>query len=377
MDTFSKRKILFLIPTLGGGGAERVLVNLVNNLDFNKYDITVQTIFKAGVNARYLKPQIEFKEGKIKQFRGNTFLMKLLPPKCLYKMIVKKQYDVAISYLEGPTARIISGCPFESSKLINWIHCTFKSEKEVSLGFRSLSEARTYYTRFDAHAYVSDNVRQQFLKFLPNLKDNSVIYNTNEDDKIRSLASETVLDYDFSGKRTIISVGRLIPVKGYERLIKAHAKCVQEGLAHHLLIVGEGELRKSLQSLAERIGVSDTVHMIGFEDNPYKYLSKSDLFVCSSYSEGFSTAVTEAFILGKPVVMTMISGSIEQCGKNNEYGIVVENSEDGIYQGMMEMLSNEKVLNHYKNKSSERGQLFSKTNTVKSVERLIDSLIEI
>ena len=75
-----KKKILFLIPTLGGGGAERVLVNLVNGLDKSKYDLTVQTLFKAGINASYLNGDIKLIEGKIKQFSGNILLMKMFRP---------------------------------------------------------------------------------------------------------------------------------------------------------------------------------------------------------------------------------------------------------------------------------------------------------
>lgn len=376
MNENSRKKVLFLIPTLGGGGAEKVLVNLVNNLDVNRYDVTVQTIFMAGVNAQFLKSHIKLKQGKLKQFRGNSHLMKLFSPRFLYRWIVGKQYDVAISYLEGPSARIISGCPFESSKLINWIHCTFKSEKEVRLGFRSGAEARAYYSRFDAHAYVSKRVLQQFLKFLPDLKNNNVIYNTNEDDKIRILAEEEVTDYDFSGKKTIVSAGKLVQNKGYERLIKAHVRCIHEGMPHHLLIVGEGDLRNSLQNMVEKMGAGATVHLMGYRANPYKYLSKSDMFVCSSFSEGFSTAVTEALILGKPVVTTLVSGATEQCGENNEYGIVVENSENGLYLGIKELLSDEKKMKHYEEMSKRRGQLFSKSNTVRSVENLIDSLCD-
>ena len=376
MNKSSRKKVLFLIPTLGGGGAEKVLVNLVNNLDINKYDVTVQTIFRAGVNAQFLKPHINLKQGRLKQFRGNTYLMKLFTPRFLYRWIVAKQYDVAISYLEGPTARIISGCPFEGSKLVSWIHIEMKNRKQVFHNFRSISETESCYSRYDANVYVAKQVRDDFLKFLPNLTNNHVIYNTNENEKIRKLAKEEVKDFDFSKVKTIVAVGRLLASKGFERLIKAHARCINDGYNHHLLIIGEGEFRNRLQMLVGSIGCSETVHMIGYRENPYKYIAKANLFVCSSFREGFSTAVTEAFILGKPVVTTLVSGATEQCGENNEYGIVVENSEEGIYLGIKEMLSDEEKMKHYEEMSKKRGLFFSKSNTVSSVEKLIDSLCE-
>ena len=105
-----KKKILFLIPNLAHGGAERVLVNLANNLDSQKYDVTVQTLFNVGVNRQYLQPHVHYVPGYKKHIRGTTTLMKLFSPRLLYKFWIKENYDVLISYLEGPTSRIIAGC---------------------------------------------------------------------------------------------------------------------------------------------------------------------------------------------------------------------------------------------------------------------------
>ena len=81
------KKVLFLIPNLGGGGAERVLVNLLNNLDKTKYDVTVRTLFKSNVNAKYLKSDVKYIEGKLKQFRGNIHILKLFSPKFFILLI--------------------------------------------------------------------------------------------------------------------------------------------------------------------------------------------------------------------------------------------------------------------------------------------------
>ena len=120
--------------------------------------------------------------------------------------------------------------------------------------------------------------------------------------------------------------------------------------------------------------LQDTYTLLGFRDNPYKYVAKCDLFVCSSLREGFSTAVTESLVVGTPVVSTLCSGSQELLGYNNEYGLVVENSEDGIYNGMKKLLEDRELLAYYKEKASERGSFFSKEKTVKAVEDMIDSL---
>ena len=113
-----KKKILFLIPNLSYGGAERVLVNLVNNLNKNKYDITVQTLFDEGVNKKYLSQEVKYKTWGKHQFKGNSLLLSILPRKILYRFIVKERYDIVISFLEGPTTWILSGCPCQNTKKI-------------------------------------------------------------------------------------------------------------------------------------------------------------------------------------------------------------------------------------------------------------------
>ena len=370
----SKKKVLFLIPTLGGGGAERVLVNLVNGMNLGKYEITIQSIFKAGVNSDFVNPHITLKQGKIKQFRGSSFLLSLLPSKLAYKYVVKDHYDIAVSYLEGPSSRIISGCPFDDSKKVGWIHCVHKNSEEVYHSFISKKDAEKCYYAFDAMAYVSQRVKNDFLQYFPSLKRNEVIHNTNDDSKILSMANEEVSDVIFSNTVNVVSVGRLIPVKGYERLIDAHARLIKEGVMHHVYIIGAGGMEINLRQQIKALEVESTFHLVGFQKNPYKYVNKADLFICSSYSEGFSTAVTEALILGKPVISTDVSGAKEMLGDNNEYGVVVENSTDGIYEGLKEMLQSTEKLNYYTRQAELRGLVFSKANAIQEVEHLLDTL---
>ena len=130
------KKILFLIHDLGHGGAEKVLVNLVNNMDPKQFDITVMALFGGGVNAQFLKPHIRYRVVFPRPFRGNSHIMKLLSPKALHKWFIKERYDIEVSYLEGPSARIISGCPHKDTKRLCWIHCTMATPEETALGFR-------------------------------------------------------------------------------------------------------------------------------------------------------------------------------------------------------------------------------------------------
>lgn len=370
------KKILFLIPSLGGGGAERVLVNLVNNLDKTKYDVTVQTVFDVGVNREYLENHITYVSGVNKQFPGNTKVLKFLSPKSLYQIIVKKHYDIVVSYLEGPTARIIAGCPYENSKLVSWIHVEQHSIHGAAYSFRSAKEAKRCYERYDRTICVAETVKSDFLSIFPSIKECQVLYNTNEDSQIGVQAHEPINNGVFSDEINIISVGRLRTEKGYDRLIKAHKRLLEQGLKHHIYILGTGTEEDNLKKLMHECGVETTFHLLGFHTNPYKYVSKADLFVCSSRREGFSTAVTEALIMGIPVVSTLCSGAEELLGYNSEWGIVTENSEEGVFDGLYRMLTTPGLLEEYREKAKERGKFFSKDNTVKAVESMFDNLLK-
>lgn len=366
------KKVMFLIPNLGGGGAERVLVNLVNNLDKTKYDVTVRTLFKSNVNAKYLKSDVKYIEGKVKQFRGNIHILKLFSPRVLYSFFIKDKYDIVVSYLEGPTARIISGCSDKNTKKVSWIHVEQDGEKALAHSFRSLSEAQKSYMSYDATICVADSVKQNFLS-LVNVDNCKVLYNTNETDKIIYMANEP-LDKELSNEINVFSVGRLTNQKGYDRLINVHKKLIDEGIIHHIYILGTGDQEEMLAQRIKQYNLSKTFHLLGFTDNPYKYVKAADMFICSSRREGFSTAVTESLIVGTPVVSTCCSGAYELLGYNNEYGIVTENSEEGIYNGLKRMLDDSALRENYAKQAAIRGQKFSTEKTVAAVEEMFESL---
>ncbi|MBQ5390558.1 MAG: glycosyltransferase [Clostridia bacterium] len=371
-----RKKILFLIPNLKHGGAEKVLVNLVNNLDRAKYDITVQTLFDEGVHKGSLLPHIRYIPGFPKSFRGNSTLAKLFSPKFLWKHFVKEQYDIAVSYLEGPTSRILGGCTDPNTKRVAWVHIELGSPEKAAIGFRNVAEAERIYNSFDHIVAVSENVRECFQNNLNITVPVSVLYNTNETEQIVERAAEVPTDPAFvTGEDVCVcSVAKLIKTKGFDRLLRVHKRLLDEGLRHRIYILGIGEEQPRLERLMQELGIEDTVTLLGYRENPYRYVSRCDLYVCSSHREGFSTAVTEALIVGTPVVSTDCSGAKELLGEQDEYGLVVENSEEGIYQGMKRMLADPQMLAQYKARAKERGSFFSKEKTVRAVEEMLDRL---
>ena len=368
--------VLFLIPTLDRGGAENVLVNLVNNLDQNKFKITVQTLFDKDAQKDKLRKGIEYKSFLHNQFRGNSRLLARFPASWLYKLIVKKQYDVVVSYLEGPTTHILAGCPFPDSKRIAWVHVQMDNIRQLSVGFKSDTEAIKAYRAFDKVVFVANTVKQSFETVAGvSFENATVLYNTLNSDEILEKGREPLISGEFAEDEfNIVSVGRIISAKGYDRLAHIHKRLIDEGYKCHTYILGSGADRDNIENYLRENHLTDTFTFMGFKENPHKYVEKADLFVCSSRREGFSTAVSEALVLGVPVVSTNCSGAYELLGKNNEYGIVTDSDEESLYLGIKSMLDAAERLGVYRKLAKERGAFFSTENTVNAVEEMLIKL---
>ncbi len=369
------QKILFLIHDLGQGGAEKVLVNLVNNMDHTKFDVTVMTLFDCGENKQFLHPKVKYKTWCKKMVPGNSHLMKFLPPKYLYKWIVPEGFDIVISYLEGPVTRIISGAPIDGTKVVAWVHCTMNSAKDVAIGFRNYIEAKKAYLRFDMLVFVSQGVQEAFEQVCKVDCPQMILYNTNESAAIVQQSKEAVDDGLFQdGEIKLVGVGKLLKHKGFDRMARIVKRLDSEGYPVHLYALGVGPLRDELEHYRVENHLEGKITLLGYQTNPYKYVAKCDLFVCASYAEGFSTAATEALIVGTPVCTVEVSGMKEMLGENNEYGLVVENNEEALYQGIKKLLDNPELLKHYKKKAAERGKMFSTEKTVNAVQDMLMKL---
>lgn len=368
------KKVLFLIHDLWGGGAEKVLVNLVNNMDYSKFDVTVMCIFDVGENKMFLRPEVHYKYVYKKVFKGNQHFMKLLSPESLHKKYIKDVYDIEIAYLEGPCARIISGCQNKDTKLVSWIHCTMKSKEQVSGAFRSYSEAAECYKRFDKMAFVSKDTQNCFVRYCNVNSNMCVLYNTNETEQILRDSKESVKEIKDDGSFKLVGTGKLEKLKGFDRLIRIQKKLLDDGYKTQTYILGKGSEEDNLRKLAEDLGITDSVHLLGYQSNPHKYVAKCNLFVCTSFSEGFSTAATEALIVGTPVCTVEVSGMKEMLGDNNEYGIVTDNNEEFLYIGIKQLLDNSNLYAHYKKQAEIRGKIFSTEKTVSAVEKMLRML---
>ncbi|MCH1624888.1 glycosyltransferase [Ferdinandcohnia quinoae] len=368
------KKVLFFINTLGGGGAERVLVNLVNNLDRSKFDITVKTLFDVGVNRNYLNSNVKYESIFKWVFRGNSQILKLLPPSLLFSIMIKNEYDIIVAYLQGVPTRIVGGYSGKDTRLIAWLHSDMRKFPMKSC-FWSDRELLTCLEQYDAIVGVSKTVIDSFSEVTGIRNKLYVKYNINDVKNIQSSSEEPVEEGIFQKNQVnVCTVGRLVREKGFDRLLRVHKRLIDSGHMHTLYIFGDGAGDSALREFIVENNIQDTVHLMGFKKNPYKYMKQCDLFVCSSRYEGLSTAVSEAIILGLPVVTTRCSGMTEILGENNEYGLIVENDEASLHEGMLTLLKDKKLLEYYREKSNERKSFFSIEKTVREVEELLEGV---
>lgn len=363
-------KVLFLTINLGGGGAERVLVNLANQMAKDGYQVTVRALSNIGQNRKRLSSDVNYEYIFQKSFRGMNYLH-LLPHQWIYRKVANGAFDVIVVYLHGVLTKIVSYAP-ETQKTVAYLHANMEQSPFMK-SFPNKDAIQKCFSTYDRIISVSHDVQESFIR-KSGIHDSRsmVLYNTFDVEEIRTKAAEPfpVVNH----KINLCSVGKLEEVKGYLRLLNIIKQLAKEQNDIHLTIVGEGPQRREIEKFIENNHLNNNITLTGFESNPYKYIANSDLFVCSSYTEGFSSVVAESIILGVPVVTTDCAGMREILG-NNEYGLITENSENALYEGLTQLLFDPDLLKHYRNKARERGAFFSPEQTVGAVEKMLEDLM--
>lgn len=365
-------KILFFIETLEGGGAEKVLRDLVNHMDQTKFDITVQTVWPCD-SSKLLVPGVRYKttyreKNKINQQRYRVEAELGI----LYQLHIKDDYDIECAYLEmGPT-KVMAASTNRKAKKLAWVHCDLM--KAVGNPIEYAKKTASWYAKYDQVVCVSRRVKESFDQVFQNRFESVVSYNVIDDAAIREREDYPLPDGIQKRRFTVLSVGRLSAPKKFIRLLEAHRRLLNDGLAHDLWILGEGPERDKLEQYISAHELQNSVWMPGFIENPYPYMHEADLLVCSSIYEGYSTFATECVILGKPIMTTDVSGMRELLG-DSEFGLIVDNDDEAFYQGLKRMLCNESLRKEFAIKAEQRGRLFSTEELTKTTEQFFEQVL--
>jgi glycosyltransferase involved in cell wall biosynthesis len=328
------KKLLFGITSLTIGGAERVLVDLANEL-CEENEITIFTIYPNGEFEKTISPKIKLKSLYNKQYKELSKIQKVLIPlrvwlqqKSIYKKHIKDNFDVEIAFLEGPITRIFSTTN-KNTKKIAWIHNDISKVfgNNIKSKIKKLVDKKIY-SKYDKLIFVSNDNVKKFEEVYNNTIEKEVIYNYINKDRVIEKANETPEVIFDETKTNFVTVARLVDQKAIDRLIKVHAKLIKEGYKHNFYIIGDGPLKQDLQKMIDDNQVQETFKLLGKRENPYPYMRQADYFCLLSHFEGYPMVVEEAKILNKQILIT--NTAAREVVRDYKNAQIFENSEKGI-----------------------------------------------
>ena len=351
-----KKKILFVNDEMRMGGVARVLNTLMAALPEDRYEIDLLVLHKEGMLLDEIPSKVRVIEGssffntvdqslelllqerKIKDLAGKIRLLLYMKTGLIRnriraerKKILDKQYDVEVAAKEG-FCTIFTACG-DSKRKINWVLtdysvCNYshnhmplvkKALEQIDLNIADSEKALIAY---ETVFHVSNGV---------------AIHNLMDTDRIRRcLEADDGSEICGTDGPNVISVARFHPQKSIDRLLIASDEVYQGGNHHTLYLIGGGEEEEKLRAMVKERNMKHVV-FLGYRQNPYGDMKKADLYVSSSLYEGFATVISESLIVGTPVLATEVSGIQEQITKP-EYGWIVENTQEGLTEGMKKAL---------------------------------------
>lgn len=348
------------------GGAEILLIDILNNFDINRYEITLVTIFDGGALKNKIPSHIKYNYIFKNQFKGIYRILKFISPRWLYNKVIKDQYDVEISFKTGMPEKIIASSPNLKSKKIAWVHGDMSYQNFGVESHITKKLQKKCYEKFDKIITNSKICRQSFIDVIGIKKNVEYIYNAISYDKIIKLSLEDNISLD-KNALNIISVGRLNYERGFDRLIKAFLE-LSSNHKVKLWIIGGGPEEKNLRSYLKD-NLNKNIILLGNQENPYKYLKYADVYFNPARTESFGISLVEAMFMGLIVVSTKCGGP-EEILNFGEHGILVDNSLSGIKDGLNQIIKNYNIVLAYKQKSLERAEEFDIKMMVENIEKL-------
>lgn len=348
------KKILFVITQFYKGGAEMALLNLFKELPRDKFEVDF-LVFDQMIlpDAESLIPQIPNwinvcnaaeKEGKLAVVRKAWYKIyrkitkHQLYRKSAYDFVKNKNYDVAFSYGEWMSPEFVAKVVTAKDKYV-WIHADIDKANYVNpdilLGYDSF---------YRGYIFVSAHSKESSITAFPMLKNKAyLIHNMCDDKAIREKSSEAIEGVNPS-KPWLVSVANLREEKNYPRMVET-MKCLKEkGHTIKWLCAGSTAnpfLLNKVKSLIEKYQLQEEFILLGVEKNPYKYMSQSEAVLVLSDHESWSLVITEAKLLGIPVISTRTSGAVEQI-VDGETGILVGFEPEEIAEKIHLFLQNDK-----------------------------------
>ena len=374
------KNILFFMETVDFGGAETVFTNIIKNINKSKFCIKVVTERDHELFTDEIKAAVPYdcfiktERSAVRDF-WNKIVIKLslvLSEKNIRKYFIRGNYDVEVAFCEGYSTKIIGNSGKKNCKKIAWVHPDVINTPWSEKIFGSAEEEKKCYEKFDAIVCVAETMKASFIKKYGMAEKVHVLYNPLDFESVIKKSAEKT-DFKFGDGMKFVLAGTFIKIKCVDRFVKVCKRLKDDGEHFSALIMGDGEEKENIKKIIAETNLGDTVKILDFQTNPYKYIAHSDVYVCSCYAEGYSTAVSESVALNVPVITTECSGMREIFGEN-ECGIICENSEDGLYNAMKKVLNDPSLLKKFSAEEKKRANDFSLKKRMKAIEDFIESV---
>lgn len=326
------KKLIFFAYDLQMGGAEKVLVDFLNVLA-KSYEIDLVLLRNIGELKEDLHKNINVIE--IRKSTAMYIPFRYIPfwrKHVINNIVNKKEYDVAIGFIEGRSATFVADIKKDIKK-IAWIH---NDVNKFDIGINE-SEIIDTYNKLDKIVAVSEQVKKSICDKY-HITDNKikVVYNMINDKKILEKADEVVEKNDVF---TFVNVGRMRKQKRQDRLIEIAKYLKDKGYKFQIQIIGDGPEEENIKKMIIDNEVQDVVQLLGLKKNPYPYIKQADCFVLSSDFEGYVIAVKEALLLKKLVISTDVTG-IRELMDDGKYGVITKITKEDLQEKMEGLLTN-------------------------------------
>jgi glycosyltransferase involved in cell wall biosynthesis len=368
------KKALFILPDLGAGGAERTTLQMLGELSARGFESTIFLIKHHGQFLEEVPPGVHVRwslePGEKLYLNAPRFTRALLRCARASDVVVGAMEHEAC-YFAWLAGRIVR------RPAVGWIHAVMSEHlRDVSPIHTVL--ARQIYPRLDKLVFPSQASADSLgsMVHLDSAKI-AIIPSHVDCDRLQTLARQALPDWAevIFSKPTVINVGRLVPSKGLDLLIRAHARMRGSGLDHNLLIVGQGPSRRELKNLADSLGVLGSVFLPGFARNPYALMKAADVFALSSRFESLPLVLLEALAVGNAIVASDCPGGPREVLEGGRNGLlVVPNDEAALASGITQLLRDDAKRDELKAAAPIRAREFSAENLIPRWERMLTEL---
>lgn len=367
-----KKIILFVINSMGCGGAEKSLLSLLSLLDYEKYDVTLQMFRRGGMFEELLPPEVHIRE----ELDYSAFCRKALAKQLLsfdlrritarvrtslfLRSNAKKgrplhdaqaywkysgaaydplpeQYDAAIAWGQGTPTHFVAE-KVKAQKKFAWVNADYEN-----VGHNREFD-RKYYAAFTEIVCVSDKLcltlQKVFPEYAPKM---TTIYDINNPAAILAMADQ-LCPLPKENGLTLVTVGRLVPQKGYDIAARAAWLLKKRGVDFHWYVVGDGDSAPIEKDIAQ-YGIQDCFTLLGAKSNPYPYMKAADIYVQTSKFEGYCLVLAEARMLNIPCVTTNFDVVYAQM-VNGENGLVVEMNAEAVADGITRLAADSELYRH-------------------------------